>query len=312
MIETDEVQDWLNQFKGSDRLLAQSLVNSLTLVSSTQLVNGLREQIIEISNQNSGKCALIPIRKVQSKKYRKEGKEYRKQYSSADWIGYILTELEREYEKRFRAEPTVESMRAEKVNNIILVDDIIGTGKRVISFWKTLDKSIKSWISSKHCKIWLVSYVAHETGINSIIRQISPFRNENIYNLMMIESDKHSLNYRLEYLCTEYGRYTSKSGASLGYGNNQNLIIFEFSCPNNTPAILWANGKRWKSLFPNRAIPSTLKTYFGKNKKIQQLEILFENNQERLVLSIYDAIDSHQMKDEYLVMHPTLVDNYID
>ena len=59
MIETDEVQDWLNQFKGSDRLLAQSLVNSLTLVSSTQLVNGLREQIIEISNQNHISSSII-------------------------------------------------------------------------------------------------------------------------------------------------------------------------------------------------------------------------------------------------------------
>ena len=39
-------------------------------------------------------------------------------------------------------------------------------------------------------------------------------------------------------------------------------MVFAHGCPDNVPAILWAESRKWAPLFPNRAVPTQLASLF--------------------------------------------------
>ncbi len=262
----------------------------------------MKQQIKSIQISNPARTALFPIRKITKQRYKNPDKEYRKQYSSADWIGYILMGLERGAPRKYIVEPTVTSMRAEKIKNIILVDDIIGSGGRVEDFWKNFDPSIKSWISYKKCNIWVVSYAGHQVGIDFIISKIAPLNNENIKCELTIPKVPQIFTKEVKNICRKYGFYTLKPSASLGYKNSMNNIIFEYGCPNNTPAILWVNGPKWNALFSDRYISDDLVKFFKKRNYMTELNNLFDVNQKELSLNLLKKIEKNEVKGDTLYL----------
>jgi hypothetical protein len=58
---------------------------------------------------------------------------------------------------------------------------------------------------------------------------------------------------------------------ALGYGNSQALIVLEYNCPNNVPAIIWSRSPRWSPLFPGRMVPSDLLPEFMAPSEYQSI-----------------------------------------
>ena len=327
LIEANETIQWLTQFDGGDKLLAQSFLNNLILISSTEFDMGLSELIENIGNRQGGKVALFPIKPIRNvgftqniipaeaaskpnalsdgiKPEAKEpavGKLRRERYNSSHRIGYLLNNLERNYPRKYSVSPTIESMRAERIPNIVLVDDIIGTGDSVYKYWKTkISKSIKSWISYKKCNVWVVAYAAHFDAISYITRKINPITKENISIKIEVLSPPIFWNDALENLCQEYGKRTNKQGAALGYGKCRSHIVFQHGCPNNAPAMLWARGKTWEPLFPNRGIPLSLQHVFDSNNQNLAIDNLFKSGQYRLAIKLLDAYEYGYMSDKLI------------
>lgn len=283
-------QKWLKQFDDYSANIAKTYLRSLILIPFAEFEHSISKLLVTLSDNNKSRVAAFSINKPSTKVANYKNK--RAQGTSADRVNHLLTNLERHHPKKIYNSPTIESMRKEKVKHIVYVDDIIGSGSRFCKHWKEhVSKSIKSWISYKKIQVWIVTYVAHQLGIQNIINNISAIKIDSInYNLLLPENH---IIYDGKYtkLFSMYGSQTSKPNASLGYGDVMSYIIFQHGCPNNVPAFLWSNGQAWKALFPNRAIPSEIYECFEVTDNSINAEILWGKKQYDLALKLLDLIE---------------------
>ncbi|WP_460595562.1 phosphoribosyltransferase-like protein [Geomonas sp. Red276] len=294
--ETKEAQEWLSLFSGGDRLLAKAFLNRLVLVSASDFETKLTQLIETVGDKLNGKVALFPVKPVRKIYIGEPIRIRRERYNSSGKIGYILTNLERTKPRKYVVAPTVESMRAERIPNIFLIDDVLASGDSVYKYWRDkVSKSIKSWISHKKCNIWVITYAAHTAAILVLAKKIGPLSEDRIHYKMEVTSPPGGWNQGFEGLCLKYGRRTNKPKAALGYGSSRSNLIFQHGCPNNAPSILWAQGPSWKPLFPNRGIPASLQPLFGKDVTDAAVDRLFDAGQSRLALMILDQIESQSL-----------------
>lgn len=298
ILQIAEAKSWLSQFKGGDALLAKSLLNSLTLVSVTKFETGLIKSIEKIGITAKGKIALFPIKKNKPRNY-DELKTKRDQHGSEGRIAHLLTNQERKNPRKYIATPTVECMKAEKVSDIVLVDDILGSGKRVVTSWKNSinqdyqkQKTVNSWLSYKKVKLWVVSYAAYTSAMKFAVQSIAPLNKNRIIVSLKLSAKSTLWNDRFRDICVNYGTLTNKSGAALGYGFLRCTLIFQHGCPNNCPAILWANGKNWNGIFPNRSISHSFYPCFDNPSCNEGIESLFNAGQQQLALNLLDSFEN--------------------
>ena len=120
--------------------------------------------------------------------------------------------------------------------NIVLVDDLCGSGDRITGFYKNIfPASIKRLISFNKIKLWILVYAASSDGVKKIRRKIKYF-NKNIGNVIIIfpETRRNSFSPQIVELCERMGS---------GYKGSFTNIIFEHGCPNNIPNMLWFKKK---------------------------------------------------------------------
>ena len=290
---------WLIQFDETDQLMARFLLRSLILVSSTSFEQSIIKTIKAIPNVGKTRVALVPIVRPL---LNEEGYERSQdKYTSAAIVGNILRNLAREHERKYRVDPDVNAMRSERVNNIIFVDDILGSGKRILDYWREeLSRSVKSWISYRKCKPWLVYYAGFETTANSVTEKIRSLNRNSIRINIELPHEHPFWTDEIFMLCEKYGNRTSRPFYSTGYGGVMAPIVFEHGCPNNTPSMLWSNGKGWKALFPNRAIPIELKEYFRDESRVSiNSEVLAKSNQFKVALALLGTMDENFVKTDH-------------
>ncbi len=301
--ETKEAKKWLEQFETIVELnIMKSYLDSLILVSKTEFSNFVKSSVEDIINirkksmQNSRRkprVALFPIPK--NKKISGKKKNKRTRYSSADMIGYLTTEIERAT-KGVIASPTLSSMVQQKVTDLVFIDDIIGSGRSVIGCYTKykIIKSFKSWVSYGRCNIWLISYAATKVGLSKIKNKIKLLNDRNMIIKVVHGGEKE--NNRLIEIFKKYANFTTRKNCYIGYGNVMANIIFEHSCPNNAPAILWSNNTNWNALFPNRGIPHKLSKCFSTYEQKQpEAEILFKSGQCKLALSLLEEMEQNKL-----------------
>jgi len=169
--DTPQANDWLRQFDIVDQQVARQLLRRLDLVSQSdfdQRIQALVEIILaRVPHEN---FALFTVSEPPPKTF-EEDQARRVPGSSADRIKHIIENLNRVHGNRVRANPTVESMRQDRVRNVILVEDLIGTGNRITGFWRErAPKSVKSWISYGWTRLWVASYAVMDEGRNAMRR----------------------------------------------------------------------------------------------------------------------------------------------
>jgi len=307
-------KNWLNKFDEEDRKSAEFLLRSLRLVSFSEVESAIKGELQKIEKNTKGMIALIPIRKLKGPSeigfwkritldifvhlgVFKKSKTIRKRYGSEDRFGHMLVSLEREFPKRFIVEPTLESIRNQRVKHIILVDDIIGSGERVISFWRQYSNpSIRSWLSSKHCQLWLVTYAADTISMKRVSKTIGQLEQDRFIVPLKIDRTYLIKNKKLLSLGVKYGPGESDERAITGYQGTLSNVIFQHGCPNNAPRLLWKNTKNWTALFPNRSIPKEFFDCF--DQPIDSgfhIERLKQTKQVRLALAIEEAALENRM-----------------
>ena len=284
-----EAKAWLFQFSGIDREVARQLLRKLILVSETDFEIDLQKAVESVLNLiGQENVALFSI--TEPPNPNDQDGTRRIQGSSADRVKHILENLVRLHGNRVRANPTVNSMRSDRIKNIVLVEDFIGSGNRVSGYWKTeVSKSVKSWISYGWTRVWVVSYGAIESGIANVRRKIPKLTESRIVTVLPFKNSKTKLSEPMEIVAQKYGEKL-RGKMWLGYGDGGGTLIFQHGCPNNTPAILWAGNGRFKPLFPNRGIPVELQPYFGKRNYLNDAENLWGYSQYKLALTLIDRL----------------------
>lgn len=169
----------------------------------------------------------------------------------------ILNEYKRIYKISNNASYKITKLKDYVIENLILFDDISGTGSTIIDFFKKYLQILKEKDSLKiYLLVYIISEKAHEEiikfcgeqGINIIIEHIilvkKCFEKGYIYYDEAYEKEK-IIRKLEEKICGDKGKEYI-----LGYKNSQLLVSLHRNTPNNTLSSFWYENSRWKGLFP--------------------------------------------------------------
>tara|TARA_R110002124_G_scaffold247289_2_gene412358 strand:- start:66 stop:1319 length:1254 start_codon:yes stop_codon:yes gene_type:complete len=271
---------WLEQFSEVDRRLARDVLSSLTLVSHNEFERTIEELVLERAETINGVVALFAVREMDfgvdyfSGLNGANGQEHvdavgrGADIGSEGRIASIIRDIAKSNPNKFLNHPSVESMRAHKCRALMLVDDLIGSGRRARSFAHSLwiNPTIKSWASLKYIETIFVSYALANAGRR--IAESSPMGGTCYFARFcpaLVDFQPPKLIPFIHDLFRTYGNKTSKPHLCSGYKKSAALLVFEHSCPNNVPAILWAPStpkKPWVPLFPNRVVQGETRSVF--------------------------------------------------
>lgn len=280
LLYTKRGQDWLAQFGATDQETARKIVSSLTLVSHSEFERVIQKAFEDASAEYEHPIGFFAVREVEP------GRSYFDQFTDPDTgrVNALVSGTDHGSEARVAAairnycktdprrllnHPNLDEMRNRRCRTVVLVDDFIGSGKRISEFIDALwtDPTFVSWMSLHYVKIVVVAYSGTDRGIKRVGRHKAKPE-------YVIERDcpnlkdmpwGQSLRNEVIDICKRYARRTSKNRFWDGFGHELAALVFEHGCPNNVPAILWApttSTKPWSPLFPNRIIMAGEKSVF--------------------------------------------------
>ncbi len=285
--ETAIGRTWLNQFPAVEREVGRQLVRSLRLVSHTTFISSVGKVLDDLFQEfPSDNFALFNVTEASLGK--DEGDRPRRvPGSSSDLVKNLNENFARLYGPRVQAHPTLAYMKTERMKNVVLVEDFIGTGGTIASYLRyELAPTIKSWISYQWTKLWIVSYAGLEPGIRVVLQKGYGLNVDRVRLATAPQLRGQYLSPLMVAFCKSYAKRTSHARMPLGFKAGAVGMIFEHSCPNNAPVILWSKGRRYKPLFPNRGIPTELKPLFSQEDVNRPSAILWDMSQYRLALTM--------------------------
>lgn len=311
IINSEQTQNWLNQFEMGDRTLAEKLLSAFLLVSRDEFHDHLRTLILERAALVDGVVALYAERELrhrrgvphrlfkESKKkpLRAEGKvgpaaiqatkAYDPSVGSEGIVAHLITELCRESPHKFVSHPGPEQIRQKKVRAFWVVTDLVGTGQRAYRYleaaWRV--RSVRSWWSGHFLQFAVVAYASTTRGSDCV--QHHPCKPEVIHVMPCPTIDSSfSMTHAaaMKRLCETYDPTASDpgvapwafGGTSLGYGNTGALLVFAHGAPNNIPLMFHKTSKRkrlpWTPLFPARVSATIDSRSFGVSMSREKIQ----------------------------------------
>ena len=305
LISTKRCQEWLSQFKPEDREIAEKIIKSLTLISHNEFNRSIQKLLNKQAQQNEVTAFFVareikPFGNYFELFYDKDKKRIDALDSGSDHGSEaLMASIIRNYCENnpniFLNHPTLEEMKERKCRSVVIVDDFIGTGGRISTVLSSLwvSKTIRSWFSSKLIKFSILAYAGTDNGLERVINNkraptLNITRSSPSFYKMPL---RRMLINKIEELCRNYGRKTYKKSFSLGFKKSMASIVFEHRCPNNAPAILWAENREladWKALFPYRNVDTEERSVFPNEvSKPNPTEILEEIGQYNLARSSF-------------------------
>jgi len=276
LLLTERGQKWLNNFQDEDKQFARILVSHLMLISEIEFERELIKRIEIEAARHKGCIALFGVRELdegaQEHIFDAEGTGVNATPRGVDIgsegrIATILRNMARASNGKFINHPDIIEMREKKCVAIFFIDDFIGSGKRVKKYVEDFysNATIRSWHSFHLIKTEVFSYSGTSDGIRKI-RQSKTRPRINIVRSCPTISTLLLVNEQideLKILCKNYAR-TNKMNYPFGFGSVGALIVFEHSCPNNCPQILWGSPKNnsWEPLFLGKAVASNARSVF--------------------------------------------------
>ena len=169
-------------------------------------------------------------------------------------------------ENDFFAQDEEGSIDFGKIENIVLLDDVIGTGQSVSSDIARIAAEVHSLAKSRNIFVLTVAgyaeginYVIEETGA-SVICALEYSSQDTVVNLDAAFYAGMQMSERARILdrIKRYCRLAARS--DLGYGSVGGLLVFDHNTPNTTLPLIWARGNGWIPLFPRAGrIPGSAK-----------------------------------------------------
>ena len=274
---TERGTTWLEGFAREDREAARDMVRGLTIISFSDFKHEIEQLIYSQSRQVEGPIALFNVREASHVRSDQAHPNFIdsdlvprcKPIGSEGHMASIITGVVRSDKGKFFSQPDIESMRQSRCSLIVLVDDLIASGKRVSEYIETLLKkpSLRSWVSLEYTRFHVITFAGLDTGVRRIQRLKCRPR---VFSVIECPSFmrlpwKQERRTAVRNLAEKYASKTSWRNIPLGYDRCMVSLVFEHGCPNNAPPILWAEGRKpdaWHPLFPNRVFTHQLPDVF--------------------------------------------------
>ena len=241
----DEVMAWVLQFERSDYDLALRVLKNLNVIGAddlnvalnvaySKLLRHALEKGNKISNENT---LYMPIGI--------DGK-------SGAMIAYNFRLINGLSSAYFFSKDTLQFIKTGKINNLVLLDDIIATGDQSSEQLKaTAEKARTLGIQN----IYLLTAIGYRAGIEKlketevadVFSAIEYDECDTVMNLDSAFYDGLSHEKR-----ERYWESFSKYYKGYGYGAIGGLITFYYNTPNSTVQMVWGSKDGWIPLFPRR------------------------------------------------------------
>jgi hypothetical protein len=285
MIEdSSEIAEWLTQFDKPMQNTAISLLSHLRFVKRDEYSNWI---LGKLESNKFDKCALYAVRKLENENlwHNITGEVLDRpavSQGSEDFIYSLMSNITRLNSLKLFDTPSLNILREQKIRDIILIDDSIGSGERVKTFIQSMmaNKTFKSWWSYGLVRIYIFSLVRTVESEKYIVQNI-PGSDHGIRKYR--KSDKirfeSEIVYRREDLSnrwgSEYQDILSLCGSitqipsflQKGWGGVMGNIIFYHSIPDNIPGILYFSENGWKPLFLRACVPEWLRLLLNNHVK---------------------------------------------
>ena len=308
LLLTEQGEAWLSQFKERDRADVRGLTEALTLVSVSEFERKLKDAIEKLASETAGPVALYTTREVPrgDLEFRQGGSGLDAVAAGSDTgsearVAHIVRQICRTQPDKLLRQPSIEELLKHRVDRIVLVDDIVASGTRTWKYLEQLwrDPSVRSWWSYKKITFDVVAYAGTSQGVRRV--RLHPSK-------PVVHLHRHcptiqglpwkpSLRRQALTLCERYAEeFHLPRHYSLGFGEVGALLVFEHSCPNNVPAIYWANTKSnrnsWQPLFVHKAVTGELGTVFPDELVAHTpISVLLNAGQERIAKALRNVID---------------------
>lgn len=271
---TNRGKAWLAQFDADDQENAARFLGALTLVSHSAFEIAVTSLILSEAARIDGPVALYATRELGDDiSYYEAMANPHNPMASLDAVGRgadlgseariaaIIRNLCKGDPEKLLNHPPLEMLRATRAKAIIVVDDIVGSGKRTAGFIRAMwrSESVMSWHSRHQIKFVALAY----TGTRMGIRLVSGLKSKPRVTLVrdcptFSDIPWHGdIGVAITELCNRYGRRTSRRGMRFGFKKSMAALVFEHGCPNNAPSILWApisKDSDWHPMFPDRTV----------------------------------------------------------
>lgn len=295
-VDTYAIMQWLENFdEGEDRSHALMLLEKMEYRSSEAIYATIKQHLTYLGiHHKSCKIYMVPLGKL--------GK-------SGSLIAYYTNKsIPRDDEEKFIILSPDELKRIEdgtigKRDVLCLMDDFVGSGSSIKKAYEEYRMSYERFTKRY---AFLIGYMPRgEEVMNGFGLKILGDLYEPIFKRRGSVLGYEPRMKALREFAYKYGkRLVSCSKKTkqypLGYMNSQALIAFDYTCPNNTLPILWADrlcrGKgKWHPLFPRFApdfvkrLSATRRSYrlwIGENKKLKSPFVFINNNYEYTVQKV--------------------------
>jgi len=316
-------RSWLSQFDKSDRETARLLLDSILYVSNAQLIAGLRDLILDfLRNQALGPIALFVARENTGEPYWSKDLNPlsvvgRRPVGSEGMLSHLCRDIASS-NKNILNHPSIREIRNSRCRHIFVIDDMVGSGSRMISFaeWLYKNKTVRSWHSLNYINFIACSYAASANGQQYVSKSRLY---SSIQTVQSIGSGRaiwsRDQKKQIEELCELYAHYTSRPKWPLGFQDAFTCIVFSHKCPNTNPAILWASKiNSWNAIFSDR--PEFITDGIAINRKIYFQEWILKalghtrihdsfvfnklSNESRQLLTLLSCLAAHRHRDYIL------------
>lgn len=159
-------------------------------------------------------------------------------------------------ESDFFVQDEEEEIDFSKIDNVVLLDDVIGTGQSVTTDVARIAEEVHSLARSRN--IYVLTVAGYEEGITHVVEKtgasvISALEYASKDTVKDLDAAFYAGLPMAERARTlerikRYCRLAARS--DLGYGNVGGLLVFDHNTPNTSLPLIWAGGNGWIPLFP--------------------------------------------------------------
>ncbi len=265
------------------------MLRAMKLVSRDAFAERLRQLILDRANTVPGPVGLYAERELRKRKgvphrlFKQPQRKPRRAHGigpqpvqptrgydpdvgSEGIVAQLVSELKRQFPRKFVDHPGPDVIRRRKVRRLIVVTDLIGSGTRARTYleaaWRV--HSVKSWWSARgiaglHLEV--ISYSGTESGIAHVRKHKSLPEVHIVERCPTIKTEFGLTKARAISAMCKRRAPDLKDNEALGYGGAGALIAFAHGAPNNAPFILHRSKGDWLALFPKR-VTADVRRYF--------------------------------------------------
>lgn len=312
--ETPAGTEWLRQFSKVERETAAELVDEVLLVSRNDFVDGLWKSLDQLEGERANparKMALYAERPIKTSFGRipaffpnsRHGRAMGagvppivvdprdQEVGSEGVVAQLITDYCRSNPLAALSHPGPTKLRSDKVEEIVILSDFIGSGRRIIRMLESFRyvATIRSWRSYHLVRFVVIAYSGIVEGIRAVqSHKLKPNVLIQVGCPTIANTFRATQRIQIEALCEAH---PTKHKMPFGFNDCAALIAFAHGCPNNVPQILHSRAAKWNPLFAGRSTSGASPAFLTDGDDLvvsQRMQNLLGIRNARLTLGALD------------------------